>query len=292
MKSKSLDEKTKTALAKAQRNERTEHLIYGKLAQSTKGNNKKVLEHISNDELKHYHFWKEYTSKDVGPDLLKLWKYVLISKLFGLTFGLKLMENGEKGAEWTYSKFPKSLRIAKTVLSDENSHEKALVNMIDEEKMHYVGSIVLGLNDALVELTGALAGFTFALQNAKIIATAGLITGIAAALSMAASEYLSKKTEPGKENPLRASTYTGIAYIFTVMFLIMPFFLSPNVYLSLAWTVLNAVLVIFVFTFYISVAKGIPFKKRFSEMALVSLGVTAITFMIGWVVKTFLNIQV
>ena len=55
--------------------------------------------------------------------------------------------------------------------------------------------MVLGLNDALVEFTGALAGYTFALQNTLLVAMTGLITGVAASLSMATSEYLSTKSE-------------------------------------------------------------------------------------------------
>ena len=50
-----------------------------------------------------------------------------------------------------------------------------------------MGSVVLGLNDELVEFTGALAGFTLALSDHRLIALTGSITGIAAALSMASS---------------------------------------------------------------------------------------------------------
>jgi VIT1/CCC1 family predicted Fe2+/Mn2+ transporter len=97
--------------------------------------------------------------------------------------------------------------------------------LLDEELLRYAGSIVLGLNDALVELTGALAGFTLALQNTRLIALTGLITGVAAALSMAASEYLSTRSEGGGRSPLRASLYTGTAYIITVFLLILPYLL-------------------------------------------------------------------
>ena len=89
------------------------------------------------------------------------------------------------------------------ILKDEEEHEEELIKMIDEEKLQYVGSMVLGLNDALVEFTGSLAGWTFAMQNNKLILLAGIITGISATLSMASSEYLSAKNE-GEENPLKS----------------------------------------------------------------------------------------
>jgi len=104
------------------------------------------------------------------------------------------------------------------------------IDMIDEERLRYVGSMVLGLNDALVELTGALAGLTLALQNTRLVAMTGLITGVAGSLSMAASEYLSTKSEGGVKEPFRASVYTGFAYVLTVIFLILPYLLLIDLY--------------------------------------------------------------
>jgi len=50
------------------------------------------------------------------------------------------------------------------------------------------------------------------------------------------------------------------------------------------------ILIILIFTYYISVAKEIPFKKRFLEMALISLGIAAISFGIGVLIKIFFGI--
>ena len=126
---------------------------------------------------------------------------------------------------------------------------------------------MLGLNDALVELTGALAGLTFAFRDTNLIALAGLVTGISASFSMAASDYLSTKADEDSKNPIRSAFYTGLAYIITVAILIAPYLLSHNYITALIWTILNAILVIAVFNYYISVARGYVFKKRFFEMA-------------------------
>ncbi len=276
-----------------QENEITEFRIYRKLSEVEKSkHNKKVLASISRDELRHYNFWKSLSKREVQPATLKVWKYFLLSRIFGVTFGIKLMERGEESAQQAYRAISKKIPEAKKIAAEEDEHEQELIAMVDEERLKYVGSIVLGLNDALVELTGALAGMTFALQNASIIAVAGLITGIAASLSMAASEYLSTKTEKTGKNPLKASVYTGLAYIVTVVFLILPFFLLPDLYLSLGAMLLNAVIVIFLFTFYISVAKDMPFKKHFIEMVSISLGVAAVSFVIGFLIRIFLNIEI
>ncbi len=275
------------------KNEITEHYIYKKLALTAKNaENKKVLERIGEDELRHYNFWKKQAGKEIAPSKPKIWFYCLVSRLFGLTFGIKLMEGGEENAQEAYRDIAKRVPGALKIAEDEDIHEKRLVEMVDEERLKYVGSIVLGLNDALVELTGALAGMTFAFQNASIIAIAGLITGIAASFSMAASEYLSTKAEGSEKHPGRAAIYTGIAYIATVFLLILPFFALENVFLSLATMLFLAVLVIFVFTFYISVAKSQDFKRHFLEMALISLGVAFLSFVVGFLIRIFLGIEV
>jgi VIT1/CCC1 family predicted Fe2+/Mn2+ transporter len=178
------------------------------------------------------------------------------------------------------------------MLINEETHERELIALVDEERLKYVGSVVLGLNDALVEFTGTLAGLTFALQNTQIIAITGLIMGVAASLSMGASEYLSQRSDGGPTNPVKASVYTGFTYIATVALLILPFLVLKNPYYALVFTLMGAVLVIFLYTFYISVAKDLPFWKRFGEMILISLGIAAISFVIGIFIRTVLNINV
>lgn len=277
-----------------QKGEITEHKIYAYLARHIRQPaNKQVLEHIAGDELKHYSFWKKYTKKDASPRFFQFWWYAILSRIFGLTFSLKLMERGEGKAQHNYARLSKLIPESKSMLKDEAKHEQKLIGLLEEEKLKYVSSIVLGLNDALVELTGALAGLTLALQNRNLIAMSGLITGIAASLSMAASEYLSKRSEnPSAKDSLRASIYTGIAYILTVIFLVIPYFILQNIYLALGFTIFNSLLVIIFFTFYTSIAQELPFGKRFAEMAGISLGVAVITFGIGWVVKTILGVSV
>ncbi len=287
---KKIDKTTEKILLRFQRNEITEHLMYKRLAEKARGENKKILKKISDDELRHYNVWKKYTGAEVSPRRFQVFRHVLLSKIFGLTFALKLMERGESSAQHAYGvlgKLPETRRI----LEEENQHEEKLINMLHEEKLEYIGSMVLGLNDALVELTGALAGFTLALHNTLLIGTVGLITGIAAAMSMMSSEYLSKKSEGGSgKRPGKAALYTGIAYILAVLALVSPFFLFQNYYLSLAATVSIAIIIILLFTFFISVVKSISFRKRFLEMLLISLGIAALSFAIGFVLKAVLEI--
>ncbi|HPG37825.1 MAG TPA: VIT1/CCC1 transporter family protein [bacterium] len=288
-----INEPLRSQLVVYQKNEITEHHIYKNLANIIKEpENQKVLLQISADELRHYQQWKTYTGIDIEPNWWKIRFYVLICRVFGITFGIKLMESGEEGAQKSYHQILNEIPEISRIEQDENEHEKALVAMLDEERLHYIGSIVLGLNDALVELTGALAGFTLALQNIRLIALTGLITGIAAALSMAASEYLSTKTEKDHRNPLKASIYTGFAYIFTVIMLILPFLILGNYLFALFFTMIIAILIIAFFNYYIAVVEDVSFKTRFLEMAGLSTGVALISFFIGFLLKRFIGVDI
>jgi len=276
-----------------QKNEITEHHIYAYLAKIDKNAaNKNVLLKISKDEKRHYGLWKKITGQDVSPDRLKSAWYVFIARVFGVTFGIKLMEAGEEVAQEAYAKVIKAVPAAKKIKEEEEAHENKLIAMVNEEKLRYMGSVVLGLNDALVELTGTLAGLTFALQNAKLVGVAGLITGIAASLSMAASEYLSTKAEGGDKNPLKASLYTGTAYVLAVAVLILPFLLLGNPFIAIGISISGAILLILVFTFYFAVVREVSFKRRFTEMVAVSLGVAALSFGIGLLVRQLLGIDI
>jgi len=266
---------------------------YNRLSKIVKDkNNSKILKQIAGEEFKHYKIWKEYTRQEVAPNKWKIRFFFWISKLFGLTFGIRLMELGEEKVQIEYESLLKAIPEVADVLADEEKHEDELLDMLDEQSLQYAGSVVLGLNDALVELTGALAGLTFAFQNTNLIALAGLITGISASLSMAASEYLSVKSDESGQDPLRSALYTGIAYIFTVAMLILPYLLFTNYYISLAWTIINAILIIAVFNYYISVVRGYDFHKRFLEMASISLGVALLSFMIGNLIRNWIGIDI
>ncbi|MEW6404673.1 MAG: VIT1/CCC1 transporter family protein [Chloroflexota bacterium] len=277
-----------------QKTEITEHHIYKRLAKTIKTKeNREILEKIAADELHHYHEWKKYTQAEIKPDMWMVWKYTLIGRLFGFTFGIKLMERGEEKAQQNYAGLIGVIPNIDNWIKSEDEHEQLLIGMLDEERLRYAGSVVLGLNDALVELTGALAGLTLALQRGDLIALSGLITGIAAAMSMAASEYLSTRSEKTDKHPVRAAIYTGIAYIITVALLVLPYLVSPNTfYLDLVIALLTAMTIIAVFNYYISVAKDEPFRERFLEMAGLSFGVAAFSFVIGYFIRQFLGIEV
>jgi len=292
MESNKIHEQLKSIIKGFQRNELTEHIIYLNLAKVEKlESNKKILENIAFEEKLHYDFWKNYTNEEVKPNRLKIFYFVWLARILGITFGIKLMEKGEERAQFKYTAVLVSVPETQKLINEEDAHEHQLIELIKEERLSYVGSIVLGLNDALVELTGALAGLSFGFQNTKLIAFAGLITGVAAGFSMAAAEFLSQRHENGP-HPIKSAFYTGIAYFITVGLLIIPYLIFNGYMICLSLTLAIAILIILFFNYYISVAKDLPFKQRFLEMAIISLGVSAITFGISVLIKNYFGIQI
>jgi len=280
-------------IAIMQKGEITEHFVYLNIAKRLKKSpeNQKIVQRIAAEEKGHYELWTRILGSPAKPNRLKIFWYGILNFLLGYTFTLKVMEAGENRAQINYGEIGKFVPDAQRIAKDEEAHESELINLLDEERLNYVGSMVLGLNDALVELTGALAGLTFAVSDAKYIVLSGLITGIAASFSMAASEYLSSKAD-GRPDALKSSVYTGIAYLLTVAILILPYLLlGSQRFAALGIMLGSVVLIIFFFNYYISVAKSLPFKSRFLQMLGISLGVAGFSFLIGMIAKQILGID-
>lgn len=275
-----------------QKNEITEYYVYTNLARMTVGENRAILERIATDEKRHSRMWASVTQQEVKPDLQRIVFYTFIARLFGFTFAIRLMERGEESAQEHYNALLQTIPMARTILEEEQRHEADLLTLLDEDRLRYIGSMVLGVNDALVELTGALAGLTLALQNTHLIALTGSITGIAAALSMGASEYLSTKAEKNEKSPLQAALYTGGVYFITVILLVLPYAVLSNFYVCLALTLLIALCVIAFFNYYIAVVQEERFWGRFLEMAGLSMAVAAFSFLVGLVMRQVFGIEV
>lgn len=291
--SKKISDKALAVIRKMQQSELTESVIYEKIAAFAKGGeNGETLRRLSREEAAHYQIWKSYTGEEMKPQRGKVFWYTLIARVLGFTFAVKLMERGEEGAQDEYALLAEEVEESKLIREQEAEHEKALLGMLDEERLQYVGSMVLGLNDALVELTGSLAGFAFALQNTRLIALSGLIVGISATFSMASSEFLAARSE-GRSDALKSCSYTGIAYLLTVVALILPYLLfATTQYIpALICMLLIVVAIIAGFTFYTSVAQDEPFASRFSEMAIISITVAVVSFVVGILAKKFLGVD-
>ena len=276
-----------------QRDEATAVLIYGKLSTFVKNRyNAEVLERIAREEQSHYATLREFTHIDLAPRRFYAGFIILTARILGITFALKMLEQIEKTIQSSFKDAIDRYPALRSILEDEERHEQELLAMLEEGFLDYVGSMVLGLNDALIELTGALAGLTFAFRDTRLIALSGLVTGIAASLSMASSEFLAHRAEGKSEKARKAALYTGITYIVTVILLVLPYLLMTSYILALILTLTTAIIIILIFNFYVSVARNLSFRKHFCEMAGLSLGVAGLSFGIGILVRKALGVDI
>lgn len=105
-----MDEALRRKLIDAQRSEISEQRVYMSLAAREKSpQNRRVLEQIADDERRHYEFWAGHTDSRPAPRRWTVWKSLLMARLLGLTFAIKLMEKGEERAEQSYGEVVRSV---------------------------------------------------------------------------------------------------------------------------------------------------------------------------------------
>ncbi len=277
-----------------QQNEINDYTIYKALAERQReAANREVFLKIAEEEKTHYEFWVKITKQELRPKRWLVGWFLLLVRLFGTSFALKYLEKREAGAEAFYLELYEIYPESRKIYEQEVAHEYALIDRLEDRKLAYAGAIVLGMNDALVELTGTLSGIAFAFEKSLVVGLTGLIMGIAASLSMAGSAYLEAKENPSDDiQPGVYSLYTGVAYILTTALLVAPFFLFDAMGYAIGVMFAGAFLAILGYTFYISVAKELSFSKRVVQMSSITFGVAIISFLIGYGVKYFFGIEI
>ncbi|MCS7104123.1 MAG: VIT1/CCC1 family protein [Thermofilaceae archaeon] len=269
-----------------------DHRLYSKLVEvERKGENLKLLEELTREEHSHYLFWRELggdVSWGVKEDI-KLALYLILARLFGKTFVIKYLEGHEVNTVKKYERvmeFIDENRRARLreIIEDERRHELELASMLDELIVKQLGSIALGVSDAIIELTGVLAGFAGYSGAPLQIAAAGLIVGVSAAMSMSAAAYAQAKHEKGK-SPAATSAFTGIFYMLTVLVLITPLLIGLEVKSALFLSIVFALVFLAAFTFFSSVITGRRFISEYLENSSLIMSVALASYVFGHLVK-------
>lgn len=262
---------------------------------------RRLLAHLASHERRHAEFWlsvAQVRPEDVRPPRWKHTLLLALRRLLGVTFIIRWLERGEERAIARYSRLLEDPALEaeqrdelRRIIAEERGHEQQLEDSLGDERTVYLGAAVLGLNDALVELTGGLTGLVSSIRNTTLIGFSALIVGLAAAGSMAASNFLSVDIGESEEiRPGKAAAYTGIAYVVVVGLLVFPFFIGAGRRAALGITWAVAVVVIAGFSYYSAVIQGTSFRRRFTLMLALGLGVAAVTFAIGRVLGATLDI--
>lgn len=258
---------------------------------------RQILERLAQSELEHYNFWLQFSKqKEFSISKPHILIYRIMRRILGLTFTVKFLELHEKEAVKSYQEFSKTAPSdvqskLQEIIDREVNHEIELISNIKEGKVTFISSIILGVNDSLIELSGVLVGLTFALHNHLLVALTGLITGIAASLSMASSAAMQARYEPGK-NPRKVALYTGISYLVVVLLLASPFLVLRNSLVAMSIMLTTVFIIITAVSFYTSVIFDRSFPKQLGIMVLFSVGVSAVSFVIGSLFRSIIGVQI
>ncbi len=256
-----------------------------------------VLLEMASHEERHYRFWSGVSG---GCRVRFVWARVLAALLMALLFGatvtIKALERKENETIQRYrgvlKYFEGSERAElESIIEDEVRHENILMEKIGEERIKYLGFIVLGLSDAIIEISGIHAGTLGVYEDTVKAGIAGLIAGIAASMAMAAAAYAQAK-QGGMGRPATSAMYTGIAYFLTAVILAIPYFIVHQIFIAFAISIVLSIIILAYISTYGSILYGRNYLREITETTLIILGVSAALYFIGDLVSRFLGIRV
>ncbi|MDV3278088.1 MAG: VIT1/CCC1 family protein [Nitrososphaerales archaeon] len=273
--------------------------LYDRLAKRVANNSSfaEVLRELSATEKRHYEFWKKYIPEEKPKfSRAKLYLVLLFQTIFGLTFAVRYLERHESTVIKQYKSvadiIPAEDKEAfREIIREEEQHEKEFRGRVESSSIRYISFVVLGLADALVEITGIHAG-SLGIYNSTVIAgLAGVIAGGAASLAMASAAFAQAKQ--GFQGSARLSAvYTGISYFVTAVILAAPYFLTRVMLNALSASLFFAVVILALATYYSSVISYKPFTRDFVEILLIMFGVTAALYFFGYFIRDLTGITI
>ena len=270
----------------------SDHTLYEKLSKTvdSKSPYAEVLTQLSSTELRHYEFWRRYIPGE-EPKLarLKLYWVLFLRRFLGLTFATRYLDRHEGNVVKEYEGLarlipPSDLPAYEEMVADEKEHEKAFAQKVESSAVRYISFVVLGLADALVEISGIHAGSLGFYDKTEIAGLAGVIAGGAASLAMASAAFAQAKQ--GFRGSARLSAvYTGVSYFVTAIFLATPYFLTSNMVFAMASSLTLAVVILAVTTWYSIVIQAKPFLRDFVEILAILFAATVVLYTFGSVVR-------
>ena len=255
------------------------------------------LRHLSATEHKHYEFWRKYVpEQEPRLDNFKVSWVSFLRRVFGLTFASRYLDRHEADVVREYRELegiiPQADKAAfEEMMADEQDHEKEFAQKIESAAISYISFVVLGLADALVEITGIHAGSLGIYNKTEFAGLAGVIAGAAASLAMASAAFAQAK-QGFKGSARLSAVYTGVSYFITAIILAAPYFLTASMVYALSASLLLAVVILTLVTYYSTVISGKPFFRDFIEILAIMFGVTVVLYVFGSFVGTSTGIRI
>jgi len=281
-----------------------------------------ILDQLIPIETRHHAFWQEFFKLDL-PRLdwgrrLKLWLMVGVARLFGASAIHLILEAIEVfGVRkyltvWRrYEHGPLGTAV-REVLEDEFKHEDAVVMAEGERQIspQRVRDIFLGLNDGLVEILGAVSGFFGAFANATTVLVAGVMVGVAGALSMGAGAYLAGSSEAEvrgtdarrrrflgepepptdpSDSPVRSGMRVGLSYVVGAVVPVLPVAFGARTLLP---SLIVAGVVIVAVSTILAFLSGMVVRRRIALNLGIIAAAVLISYVIGLIAKAAWGITV
>ncbi len=347
-------------------NEVNDYQLYKTLAERVSDEYlKENLLRIASMEQRHAEFWRRFLEKNgVKPPEVRIKKLRLaiasfLNKFTNPVIVVSFLELGEANSVKEYYEFLKKAPLSeeeketlKSIIVDEIQHETFFAKEAEKLGISNVRDFVLGMNDGLVEILGAVTGLSAVyVNNPMMVAISGSIVGIAGALSMGIGAYISvrsqrqvnqalkekieilfdvapekaieefkdylrelnipedvinelaKKVKDKKalvrllvkeddENELKSGLFTGFAYLFGVLFPVLPYFFAPSSLVALPLSILFAGLALATVGAFISLLSGIDIKKKALEMVVAGFSAAGLSYFFGKAIQAIFGIDV
>ena len=279
--------------------EYTDSALYERLSRTVDPGSpfRDVLLQLSATENGHYEFWGKYVP-GAKPRLnrLKLYWILFLRHVLGLTFASRYLDRHEASVVKEYQALaelipPGDKTAFEAMVADEREHENEFAQKIESSAIRYISFVVLGLADALVEITGIHAGSLGIYQQTRVAGLAGIVAGAAASLAMASAAYAQAK-QGFKGSAKLSAVYTGVSYFVTAIILATPYFVFEGQLLALTTSMILAVVIVTLITYYSTVISAKPFLRDFLEITLIMFGVTAALYLFGYFIHVTTNFTI
>lgn len=282
------------------RDEAKDRIIYERLADSYKGSNQRYSEtfrKLAATECKHYNFWRKIArGKESHPSRFEIWAVLLLRRVFGTTFAIKFLESHETETIERYKSVAHLIpdedkKIFQEIINDEVEHEKGFRADIESSYVKYISFVILGLADAIVEISGIHAGSLGIYNSTRITGLAGVVAGAAASIAMASAAFAQAK-QGFKGSASLSAIFTGISYFISAVILAGPYFLTENKIDAMATSLILGVVILLITIYYNSVISEGHFRRDFAELVAIMLAATVVLYVFGEAVRIYTGITI
>jgi vacuolar iron transporter family protein len=281
-----------------------DYAIYQALAKSHRNGRRSqrqklapIFQTLSDTEYRHYEFWKKYSpNTEARVSKAKLYSLIVLEKILGATFAIKFLERHEKATIKEYEAIeqyipPEDRAKFEEMLRDEEEHEASLAKQVQSSFVIYMSFVVLGLADAIVEISGIHAGSLGIYSSTELTGLAGVIAGAAASMAMASAAYAQAKQGFQGRAGISAAM-TGVSYFVSAILLASPYFLTKDAILAMSVSLVIAVIILAFTNYYNSIISGANFLRDFLELAGIMFGATVLLLLLGEVIRHALGITI